>query len=76
MSQSCVKRSVVYETWCGTCEKRDKIKEGNTKVQPRVEGNTGQAQVEVQLHKYIGESSRSIYERGMEHILDANSLNS
>jgi hypothetical protein len=62
-SQSCSKRSSVYETWCVQCEEKDKVR------------NADGRKTEVQLHKYIGETARSSHERGLEHWGDAMSLN-
>ena len=56
--QSCEKRSAVYETWCEICETRDRMMGmGNNE--------------NLTLHKYIGESAHSVYERGTEHQMDA-----
>ena len=58
MNQSCSKRSIVYETWCADCQKKCVETEGR-------EGGT---------YKYIGESARSAYERGLNHQNDRKSL--
>ena len=52
-NQSCRKRNVVYITLCETCR---------IEVDGKVEGDTE----ETRLYQYIGESSRSCYERGWE----------
>ena len=71
--QSCSKRNAVYETWCATCENRDRDeKHGSGGDESGSEGKKS----EITLHKYIGETSRSVHERGMENLLDARSLNS
>ena len=58
MHQSCMKRNVVYETWCADCLKRGIETEGQ-------EGGS---------YKYIGESARSAYERGANHLNDRRTL--
>ena len=50
----------MYETWCETCEQRDRAAE-------IAKGNTGD---NIPLYKYIGETSRSAFERGLEHSND------
>jgi hypothetical protein len=50
-----MKRNVVYETWCETCRQEEE--------KTREIGNWEEAK----LYKYIGESSRSCYERGWEY---------
>ena len=69
-TQSCSKRSSVYETWCANCEEkssRDKVVEhGSSSCKPVRE---------ITLYKYIGETARSTHERGLEHIGDALNLN-
>ena len=54
----------MYETWCETCRLEDieKQKEGGGKEQ------------EVRLYKYVGETSRSCFERGLEHQHDCEQL--
>ena len=53
----------MYKTWCETCKRRDeaKIKEENKEETPKV-------------HVYIGETSRSAFERGYEHLDDIQQL--
>ena len=64
MKQSCTKRSVTYQTWCEECRKREEEKNGED----------GEEKI-IPLHTYIGETSRSSYERGREHIKDVEQLN-
>ena len=66
-AQDCTKRSITYETWCRTCERREEeiIEE---KYEKEEERNTEKRKIK--RYKYIGESSRSGYERGLEHIRD------
>ena len=64
-SQSCSKRSAVYETWCVSCEM--------TGMEEGVDEMTGQHPGivrEKRMAKYIGETARSTYERGFEHLSD------
>ena len=71
MEQDCTKRCIVYETWCLTCERRDreKILEGEQDEKKQKEMIKG-----MRIHKYIGETSRSAYERGLEHQKDLDDL--
>ena len=62
----------MYETWCMSCEEKDREEweknreeEGKTEVGRREE---------LPLYKYVGESSRSLYERGLEHLRDLEEL--
>ena len=65
-TQDCKKRNCVYETYCWTCRQRqdqeieDKYKEKGHK---EIEEKKRQAKRFV----YIGETNRSVYERGLEH---------
>ena len=61
-NQNCKKRNVVYATWCETCmkEEESKLEEGS--------------KAEIRVYKYIGESARSCYERGLEHQGDCEQL--
>ena len=69
--KNCTKRSIIYETWCKTCrlEKMEELKlEG-------VEINTGEcnkrkATLENENYIYIGETSKSENERGVQHFKD------
>merc|ERR1712240_850588 len=65
--QDCTKRNIVYETWCLSCERRDREKIENSEED---EGIRKEKLKNLPLYKYIGESSRSIYERGLEHQRD------
>ena len=71
LSQDCTKRCIIYETWCMSCEEKERkqIEEetDDEKEQRRRMNN-------IQLYKYIGESSRSLYERGLEHQRDRDEL--
>ena len=58
--QNCSSRSMLYETWCETCQQRDTEK-------AEAEGNNAE---DVPLYKYIGETSRSGFERGQDHLRD------
>ena len=72
-TQCCVKRNLIYETRCLTCETRDKNKiigESNTEQEARDKIR------DMKIHKYIGETSRSGYERGWEHWHDLQELSS
>ena len=80
--QCCSTRNVTYETWCGTCEDREKERiekelekekggeERGVKKQPQTVGRKKGEGSGVKLHKYVGETGRSVYERGKEHVKD------
>ena len=51
-------RSLVYQTWCQTCKEREE----------KIATEEGRDPKDVKLHIYIGESSRSGFERGGEHL--------
>ena len=65
-SQDCKKRKCVYETSCLTCSRRQ-----DEEVEKKY-GEMGKKRVEEEKKKlkryiYIGETNRSMYERGLEH---------
>ena len=73
--QCCSTRNVTYETWCGTCEDREKERmekelEKEKGEQPQTVGRKKGEGSGVKLHKYVGETGRSVYERGKEHVKD------
>ena len=73
-SQDCTKRSLVYEIWCLDCESKeeDRIKAAAGDDEKLLE----ELKKTKKLYKYVGESSRSIYERAMEHSNALTSLSS
>ena len=63
-NQDCTRRSIVYETWCETCLQRkiDKVEEETEDLEER------RRRIEkIPRYKYIGETARSAFERGVEH---------
>ena len=65
LSQDCTRRSLVYETWCLSCEEEDKLK-----IQERNDiTNLEKKEMlkKMSLHKYVGETARSVFERAFEH---------
>ena len=72
LTQECRKRSLVYETYCKTCEK-----EAIAKIESEENGNEKsimERKRKMRYHKYIGETARSTYERAWEHISDRDQL--
>ena len=72
--KNCRQRSVLYETWCETCKKRN-IKESSDEKNVEKSGNKRDRERnekidDEKIYRYIGETSRSIYERGIEHKKD------
>ena len=66
-SQECSKRNLVYETHCLNCEEMEgqKIEKMEVEDQEKAE-----LKRKIKLYKYVGETSRSSYERGWEHYND------
>ena len=62
--KTCWKRNLIYETWCGSCQAKDENAAREAGDEPK----------EVKLYKYVGESSRSAYLRGKNHLDDARLL--
>ena len=65
-TQDCTKRNCIYETWCMTCQEKEekRIEEesgGDEKKMKKMVKN-------MKLYKYIGETSRSVYESSWEHM--------
>ena len=71
-SQDCSKRNVVYETTCSTCELREIQEIENSDLDDKMKLDKKR---NLRQYKYIGESSRSPYERGWEHLNDLATLN-
>ena len=72
LTQECSKRNLVYQTHCITCKERDMAK-----IVAETGGDKKRTQEEVRkmrLYKYIGETSRSCYERSKEHQNDMRQL--
>ena len=78
LANSCFKRNVVYETWCGICEDKEKEQKSVNNMAEEQDHNTTTRDTgerkNIPLHKYVGESGRSMYERGKEHYQDFKSL--
>ena len=70
--RNCRQRSVLYETWCETCKKRKEKENNSKKNENSREGKkrNRENEKEMNIFRYIGESSRSTYERGSEHKSD------
>ena len=72
LKQECSKRNAVYQTYCITCKERE-----IERIEQETAGDRKRTQEElhkIRLHKYIGETSRSCFERGMEHLNDMRQL--
>ena len=64
-TQDCTKRNCIYETWCITCWEEDVAK-----VEEKYKEDEKMMKVmmkRIKVYKYIGETSRSVYERIWEH---------
>ena len=65
-NKDCTKRNLVYEIKCISCENK-----AIEKVENEYEGDEEkikEKRKEISVYKYIGETSRSSYERGIEHL--------
>ena len=73
-NKDCSKRNILYEIRCLTCEdiEKEKIEEtcGDDLEKKR------KMEAEMKVPKYVGESGRSGYERGFEHLDQLANLNS
>ena len=67
MTQNCKKRNAVYETWCESCKVKDD-------AENEVREANGDKLRETRIYKYIGETNRSTYERGSEHLNDMRTI--
>ena len=75
--KDCTKRNLVYEIKCLSCEEVEhkKIEEFYEQAEKKAEkGEIEERKKGVKLYKYIGETSRSGYERGLEHLDKLTSL--
>ena len=72
-SQECTKRNLVYETHCLNCEETEGQKIENMEIEEQEKMDMKR---KLKLYKYIGETSRSSYERGWEHYNDMLTLKS
>jgi hypothetical protein len=71
-TQDCTKRSVVYQTYCITCEEREAVKiDDNENL---TEKEKKEMKAKIRRYKYIGETSRSTFERAREHLADMDQL--
>ena len=66
-NQDCHKRNIVYETRCLTCQQEQNDKIDTMEID---EKEKSELKKTAKLYKYIGESSRSSFERGWEHVND------
>ena len=69
--KNCRQRSIIYETWCETCKKRKQkeLKENKENID-KEKKRIREHEKENSVYRYIGETSRSSYERGSEHKKD------
>ena len=70
-TQDCHQRNIVYETRCLTCQEQEIDRIQNLEIP---EKERTELKNKIKLFKYIGESSRSSFERGWEHLNDLKSL--
>ena len=65
LKKDCTKRNILYEIRCLSCEKKEK-----DEIDEKVENEKEKKEMkdQIKIPTYIGESSRSAYERGFEHL--------
>ena len=66
LTQDCSKRNCIYQTWCISCDEREK-----SRIEERAgddEGMKKELMRKMKLFCYIGETSRSCHERSWEHV--------
>ena len=71
-TQECTKRNIVYETRCRTCEDNEKTRIEELELD---EKSKNEELKNLKIFKYVGETSRSAFERGWEHLNDMATLN-
>ena len=59
--QDCTKRTLIYETWCHTCYLGEEKKIDGEDIE---EKEKEMRKKKIKVHKYVGETARSAYERG------------
>ena len=72
LSQDCHTRNLVYQTWCISCQAREE-----EKIEKDHKGDAKKIREmknKIKLHLYSGETSRSVYERSIEHQGDIDQL--
>ena len=68
--KNCTRRSVVYKTWCNLCIKK-KNEENKSEIGEKSDKKRKREGTEIEnVYTYIGETSRSAWERGEEHWKD------
>ena len=72
-NKDCTKKNVVYEIVCLSCEQREKDRIENLELEDHEKAELVR---NVKKYKYIGETSRSMYDRGYEHLDKLATLNS
>ena len=60
------KQNCIYETWCMSCQEREAAK--IDKEYKEDENKRKELKKRIKLFKYVGETSRSVYERSWEHV--------
>ena len=63
-TQDCSKRSLVYKTYCISCQEKD---EAEIRKEEKDEKRAAEKIRNIKQHAYIGETSRSAFERATEH---------
>ena len=70
-TQDCHQRNIVYQIRCLNCQEREQERIENLDLS---EHEKRELRNKIKLYIYIGESSRSAYERGWEHLNDLTKL--
>ena len=73
MKKDCTKRNILYEIRCLSCEDKEKTRILESEIDEKEKNEKIKS---IKIPTYVGESSRSAYERGYEHLDKLASLNS
>ena len=69
LTQNCHKRNAVYETWCKSLRVRDEAEAENDKNGEKTDltdkNEEEEDKKETRIYKFIGETNRSSFERGL-----------
>ena len=70
LTQDCSRRSVVYETYCITCKEKNIKELEEIHADDEDDKELNKQISEMKLYKYIGETGKSVYGQGRQHLMD------
>ena len=75
INQSCTKRSLCYEIWCGECQEEEERKiDEDADERDLSDKERRSLKEKIMRYGYVGETCRSAFERGLEHLGNYESL--